>query len=154
MEGVVTRTKITDKLAIGTVDVNHQERNMENDTTCNTRVAGLVPELETSPTLSTTEEWKETAAECVRNDLFSKKQFLINDAELDIGGTAQKTVARKLNITNEKRMVIFWNEGGGRETARNTFRKKRQSAQNGMKLAFKGETTGKSCMRHAERIVD
>jgi hypothetical protein len=66
----------------------------------------------------------------------------------------QKIVARKLNLTNEKRMVIFWNEGGGREIARNTFRKKRQSAQNGMKLAFKGETAGKSCMRHAERIVN
>jgi hypothetical protein len=117
-------------------------------------VAGLVPELETSLTPSTTEEWKETAAECVRNDLFSKKQFLVNDAEPDMGGTIQKIVARKLNITNEKRMVIFWNEGGGRETARNMFRKKRQSAQNGMKLAFKGETEGKSCMRHAERIVN
>jgi hypothetical protein len=117
-------------------------------------VAGLAPELETSLTPSTTEEWKETAAECVRNDLFSKKQFLVNDAELDMGGTIQKIVARKLNMTNEKRMVIFWNEGGGRETVRNTFRKKRQSAQNGMKLAFKGETAGKSCMRHVERIVN
>jgi hypothetical protein len=38
MEGV-TRTKITDELAIGTVDVDHQERNTENDTTCNTRGA-------------------------------------------------------------------------------------------------------------------
>jgi hypothetical protein len=117
-------------------------------------VAGLAPEPETSPTPSTAEEWKDTAAECVRNDLFSKKQFLANDAELDMGGTTQKTVARKLNTTNKKRMVTFWNEGGGREMVRNTFRKKRQSAQNGMKLAFKGETAGKSFMSHAERIVN
>jgi hypothetical protein len=117
-------------------------------------VAGLALEPEVSPTPSTTEEWKATAGECVRNDLFSKKQFLVNDAELCMGGTVQKTVARKSNMTNEKRIVIFWNKGGGRETVRNTFRKKRQSAQNGMKLAFKGETAGKSCMRHAERIVN
>jgi hypothetical protein len=117
-------------------------------------VAGLVPEPEASLTPSTTEEWKETAAECVGNDLFSKKQFLANDGELDMSGTVQKIVARKLNMTNEKRMVIFWNEGGGRETVRNIFFKKRQPAQNGMKLAFKGETTGKSCMRHVQKIVN
>jgi hypothetical protein len=109
-------------------------------------VAGLVPEPEVSLTRST--------AECVRYDLFSKKQFLVNDGELDMGGTVQKIVARKLNTTSEKRMVIFWNEGGGRETVWNTFCKKRQSAQNGMKLAFKCETTGKSCMRHVQKVVN
>jgi hypothetical protein len=117
-------------------------------------VAGLVPELEASLSRSTTEEWKETAAESVRNDLFSKKQFLANNGQLDMGGTVEKIVARKLNTTKEKRMVIFWNQGGGRETVRNTFRKKRQSAQNGVKLAFKGKTTGKSCMRHVQKIVN
>jgi hypothetical protein len=100
--------------------------------------------LEVSLTKSTLEEWKETAAECVRNDLFNKKQFLVNDKELDMGGTIQKLIANKLNITNEKRMSIFWNKGGGRETVRNTFRKKRQSAQNAMKLAFRGKTNESS----------
>jgi hypothetical protein len=156
----VTRTKITDELTIGTACAVHQERDTEGMMPPATSqeehsdVAGLGPEPEASLTPSTTEEWKETAAECVRNDLFSKKQFLVNDAELHMGGTVQKTVAKKLNITNEKRIVIFWHGGGGRETVRNTFRKKRQSAQNGMKLAFKGETAGKSHMRHAERIVN
>jgi hypothetical protein len=106
-------------------------------------VATLLPELEVSLTPSTVEEWKETAAECVRNELFCKKQFLVNDGELDMGGTIQKIVAKYLNITNMERMYIFWEKEGGRETVRNTFRKKRQSAQNGMKLAFKGRKSEK-----------
>jgi hypothetical protein len=113
-----------------------------------------LPELEVRLAPSTIEEWKENAAECVRNDLFSKKQFLVNDGELDMGGTIQKIVAKKLNITNEKRMILFWNEGGGRETVRNTFRKKRQLAQNGMKSAFKGKTIDKSYMRYVQTIVN
>ena len=100
--------------------------------------------LEVSLTKSTLEEWKETAAECARNDLFNKKQFLVNDKELDMGGTVQKLIANKLNMTDEKRMIIFWSEGGGRETVRNAFRKKRQAAQNAMKLAFRGETNESS----------
>ena len=100
--------------------------------------------LEVSLTKSTLEEWKVTAAECARNDLFNKKQFLVNDKELDMGGTAQKLIANKLNTTNEKRMIIFWNEGGGRETARSASRKKRQAAQNAMKLAFRGKTNESS----------
>jgi hypothetical protein len=64
-------------------------------------VAALAPEPETSLTPSIMEEWKETAAECVRNDLFSKKQFLVDNVEPDMGGTIQKIVARKLNITNK-----------------------------------------------------
>jgi hypothetical protein len=95
--------------------------------------------LEVSLTKSTLEEWKVTAAECVRNDLFNKKQFLVNDKELDMGGTIQRLIAKKLNITDENRMIIFWNKGGGRETVRNAFRKKRQAAQNAMKLAFRGK---------------
>jgi hypothetical protein len=100
--------------------------------------------LQESLSKSSIEEWKETAAECVRNDLFNKKQFLVNDKELDMGGTIQKLIANKLNIDNEKKMIIFWNEGGGRETVRNAFRKKRQSAQNAMKLAFRGKTNESS----------
>ena len=84
----------------------------------------LLPELEVSLTQGTIEEWKETAVECVRNEMFNKKQFLVNDRELDMGGTIQKLIARKLNITNHKRMSIFWEEGGGRGTVRNSFRKK------------------------------
>jgi hypothetical protein len=74
----VTRTKITDKLTIGTACTVHQERNMEGMMPPATSqeehsdVAGLAPEPEASLTPSTTEEWKETAAECVRNNLFSK----------------------------------------------------------------------------------
>ncbi len=59
--------------------------------------------LQESLSKSSIEEWKETAAECVRNDLFNKKQFLVNDKEPDMGGTMQKLIAvfDVLEITNE-----------------------------------------------------
>jgi hypothetical protein len=34
---------------------------------------------------------------------------------------------------------VFWEEKGGKESVRNTFRRKRQAAQNAMKLAFRGK---------------
>jgi hypothetical protein len=88
---------------------------------------------------STIQDWKESAADCVRTHLFPKKQFLASDAELDMGGSIQRHVTKHINLANQTRMRIFWDERGGRETVRNTFRRKRQTAQNAMKMAFKGK---------------
>ena len=84
-------------------------------------------------------EWKDSAAECVRTLIFPKQQFLVSDAALDMGGNVQRHVANFINISNVERIRKFWDEYGGRETVRNTFRKKRQAAQNSMKIAFRGK---------------
>jgi hypothetical protein len=99
----------------------------------------IMPELPVCMDDSTIQDWKESAADCVRTQLFPKKQFLASDAELDMGGSIQRHVTRHINLANTTRMRIFWDERGGRETVRNTFRRKRQTAQNAMKMAFKGE---------------
>jgi hypothetical protein len=99
----------------------------------------LVPELQVPLDDGAIADWKESAADCVRTYLFPKKQFLATDAELDMGGSIQRHVTRHINLANDTKMRIFWDEKGGRETVRNTFRRKRQTAQNAMKLAFKGK---------------
>ena len=86
----------------------------------------------------TIDDWKDSAAEYVRSELFDKKQFVV-DSELGMGGSIQKLVCNSLNIAGETRARVFWDEKGGKETVRNTFRRKRQSAQNAMKLAFRGK---------------
>ena len=88
---------------------------------------------------NTIEDWNQGAADCVRLSIFAKQQFLVSDAALDMGSIIQKHVANYINITNIGRLRIFWEENGGRETVRNTFRRKRQAAQNAMKIAFKGK---------------
>ena len=85
------------------------------------------------------EDWNQGAADCVRSSIFAKQQFLVSDAALDMGGIIQKHVVNYINITNIERLRMFWEENGGRETVRNTFRRKRQAAQNAMKIAFKGK---------------
>jgi serine/threonine-protein kinase RIO1 len=95
----------------------------------------LLPEHLNKHTLA---DWKDSAASYVRQQLFDKKQF-ITDMELMFGGTIQKLVCSDINICDGRKAQIFWNEKGGRETVRSTFRKKRQSAQNSMKLAFRGK---------------
>jgi hypothetical protein len=84
-------------------------------------------------------DWKGSSAECVRASLFDKKQFM-SDEELVMGGPIQKLVCiLHLNICGETRARVYWEEEGGKETVRNTFRRKRQAAQNAIKLAFRGE---------------
>ena len=83
-------------------------------------------------------DWKDSAASYVRQQLFDKKQF-VTDKELMFGGTIQVLVCTDINISDEKRAKLFWDERGGKETVRNTFRRKRQAAQNAMKLAFRGK---------------
>jgi hypothetical protein len=76
----------------------------------------------------TLDYWKDSAAEYVRAELFDKKQFVI-----------QKLVCTYINICGGERARVFWEEKGGKESVRNTFRRKRQAAQNAMKLAFRGK---------------
>ncbi len=62
----------------------------------------------------------------------------MSDEDLVMGGPIQKLVANELHISGIERQRLFWEEQGGMMTVRNTVRKKRQSAQNAMKLAFRG----------------
>jgi hypothetical protein len=82
--------------------------------------------------------WKDSAAEYVRAGLFDKKQF-VTDEELVMGGSIQKLVCTYINICDRERARVFWEEMGGKESVRNTFRRKWQAAQNAMKLAFRGK---------------
>ena len=84
-------------------------------------------------------DWKDSAAECVGSNIFVKQQFLVSDACLDMGGNIQRHVTKFINISNVARIRQFWDECGGRETVRKTFRRKRQAAQNSMKIAFRGK---------------
>ncbi len=86
----------------------------------------------------TLDDWKDSAAAHVRAELFDKKQF-ITDEEIGIGGSIQKLVCAYINISGAERASSFWEDKGGKETVWNTFRRKRQAAQNAMKLAFRGK---------------
>jgi hypothetical protein len=71
--------------------------------------------------------------------LFDKKQF-VTDEELVMGGSIQKLVCTYIiNIYGGERARVFWEEKGGKESVRNTSRRKRQAAQNAMTLAFRGK---------------
>lgn len=93
-----------------------------------------LPEQASKQTLA---DWKDSAAQYVRQQLFDKKQF-VTDEELAFGGNIQKLVCADINVSSDERALQFWNERGGKETVRNTFRRKRQAAQNAMKIAFRG----------------
>ena len=100
-----------------------------------------VPPLQVLPLVwdkTSLDDWKDSAAECVRANIFAKQQFLVSDACLDMGGYIQRHVTNFINVSSETRIRQFWEEKGGRETVRNTFRRKRQAAQNAMKIDFKG----------------
>ena len=110
----------------------------------NTTGAGGVSnegELRTLPqdiSKQTMDDWKDSAAEYVRSDLFSHKQFVF-DEDLVLNGRIQKLVCNGINIAGVDRARLFWEEKGGKVIVRNTFRRKRQAAQNAMKLAFRGK---------------
>jgi hypothetical protein len=84
------------------------------------------------------DDWRDSAAEYVRAELFDKKQF-ITDEEIGMGGSIQKLVCAYINISGSERGRSFWEERGGKETVRKTFRRKQQAAQNAVKLAFRGK---------------
>jgi hypothetical protein len=98
---------------------------------------GLLLALPQGLDKQTVGDWKDATADYVRRKMFDKKQF-VSDDDLVMGGHIQKLVTFELNINNIERQKMFWEEGGGRETVRETVRKKRQAAQNAMKLAFRG----------------
>ena len=83
-------------------------------------------------------DWKDATADYVRTQLFDKKQF-VSDEDLVMGGNIQKLVSFELHISGKERQRLFWEDQGGMTTVRETVRKKRQAAQNAMKLAFRGE---------------
>ena len=65
-----------------------------------------------------------------------KKQF-VDDEELVMGCAIQRLVCAHIDVSGGERARIYWEEKGGKETVRNTFRRKRQAAQYVMKLAFR-----------------
>jgi serine/threonine-protein kinase RIO1 len=83
-------------------------------------------------------ELKDSAALYVRQKLFDKKLFVI-DEELMFGGTIQKLVCTDINISGGKIARQFWDNKGGKEMVINIFRRKRQASQHAMKLAFRGK---------------
>jgi hypothetical protein len=83
-------------------------------------------------------DWKDATADFVRTKLFDKKQF-VSDEDLVMGGHIQKLVSFELHISGIERQRLFWEEKGGMSMVRNTVRRKRQAAQNAMKLAFRGK---------------
>jgi hypothetical protein len=107
---------------------------MTTTTPASTSVQPLPQEL----CKETVAEWNDTAGDYVRAKMFDRKQF-VTDADLEMGGHIQKLVAQELHISGTERQRQFWEDHGGRTTVRNTVRKKRQTAQNSMKLAFRGE---------------
>jgi hypothetical protein len=112
-----------------------QELQERNDSTTNSAEMQRLPEEVCKQTL---DDWRDSAAEYVRAELFDKKQF-ITDEEIGMGGSIQKLVCAYINISGSERARSFWEEQGGKETVRKTFRRKRQAAQNAMKLAFRGK---------------
>jgi viroplasmin and RNaseH domain-containing protein len=83
-------------------------------------------------------EWNDATGDYVRDKMFAKMQF-VTDADLVTGGKVEFLVTKELHINGEERKRLFWEVHGGRATVRNTIRKKRQTAQNAMKLAFRGK---------------
>jgi hypothetical protein len=83
-------------------------------------------------------EWNDATGDYVRGKMFAKIQF-VTDTDLVTGGRIHALVTSELHINGEERKRQFWEDHGGRSTVRNTVRKKRQTAQNAMKLAFRGK---------------
>jgi hypothetical protein len=52
--------------------------------------------------------------------LFDRKQF-VTDADLRMGGRTQQLVARELHISGAIQQKVFWEDGGGQATVRNTI---------------------------------
>jgi hypothetical protein len=70
--------------------------------------------------------------------LFDKKQF-ITDEEIGIGGFTKKWGCVFINISGAERARSLCEDKGGKELFRNIFCRKRQAAQNAMKLASRGK---------------
>ena len=94
-----------------------------------------LPEEVSKDTLT---DWNDSAAEYVQSGLFEQKQFM-DDEELVMGSTIQQLVCTHIHISGIDRARMYWDEKGGKEMVRNTFRRKRQTASNAMKLAFRGK---------------
>jgi hypothetical protein len=124
---------------------------MPNTQATSTAVQAEVQTLPQELCKETIAEWNDAAGDYVRTKMFDRKQF-VTDADLEMGGQIQKLVAWELHITGDERQRQFWEERGGRTTVRNTVRKKRQTAQNSMKIAFRGELAT-CCVRGRFRLA-
>ena len=100
-----------------------------------TNAVVTLPEEVSKVTLA---DWHDSAAEYIRSELFNKKQFA-DDEELMMGGRIQELVCVNIHICGAERARLYWDEKGGKERVRRSFRRKRQAAQNAMKLAFAGK---------------
>ena len=100
-------------------------------------VTNAVRTLSQEVSKTTLDDWHDSAAEYVRQQVFDKKQF-VDDGDLIMGHQIQMLVCANLHIRGVERAKQYWDEKGGKETVRNTFRRKRQAAQQAMKLAFRG----------------
>ncbi len=70
-----------------------QDRNASTTSTTSAEMQRLPQEV----CKQTLDDWKDSAAEYVRADLFDKKQF-VTDEELVMGGSIQKLVCTYINI--------------------------------------------------------
>jgi hypothetical protein len=112
-----------------------------DDTSTNAQLLPVL--LESVPNKHTISDWHDSAAIYIRQDIFDKKQFATDD-DLRFGGMIQKLVCKELSVCGDLRARVFWDDEGGKITVRNTFRRKRQAAQNAMKIAFRGKYREKS----------
>jgi hypothetical protein len=108
-----------------------------DDTLTNTQPVPFLL-VDSVPNRHTISDWHDSAAIYIRQDIFDKKQFA-TDEDLRFGGTIQKLVCKELSVRGDVRARAFWDDEGGKITVRNTFRRKRQAAQNAMKIAFRGK---------------
>ena len=104
-----------------------------DDTLTNTQPVPFLL-VDSVPNRHTISDWHDSAAIYIRQDIFDKKQFA-TDEDLRFGGTIQKLVS----VCGDLQARVFWDDEGGKITVRNTFCRKRQAAQNAMKIAFRGK---------------
>ena len=84
------------------------------------------------------DELKAEAKLYVRNQIFPKKQFTMDD-ELKMGSKMQKLICRHLKIDSQQLMEAFWVDWGGKETIRDAIRRKRQVVMTAVKLSFRSK---------------
>ena len=49
----------------------------------------VIPQLPNRMIANSVDDWNQGAADCVRTSIFPKKQFLVSDADLDMGGSSK-----------------------------------------------------------------
>jgi hypothetical protein len=91
-------------MATDSEDRGQELQEERNDSTTNSAEMQRLPEEVCKQTL---DDWRDSAAEYVRSELFDKKQF-ITDEEIGMGGSIQKLVCVYINISGSERARSFW----------------------------------------------